>query len=229
VVVSSKPNNFWYYKRLAVNFNYLFKQIPKKLFDEADYFLKIDDDTIIEKDYVKNLIPFLRDGSYGAVSGKILSFNGKEYIHEKRKSDYAIGNAMFFRKELIEYLGGYPMFPSSDTVLNITANYLGFGTRQMDNIIFYQKRLTYVNSGLNQPTCMAVKRYYLRFPAPMVFGLLFFTSGKNVFANFGKYFELVGKVKDCERLDRPELVRANNRRLILIVLKLFRKPFSRWV
>jgi len=229
-IVKPIPNNAWYYKRLAINQSHIFKVMNKGLFKATDYFLKLDDDTIIPGDYAERLIPFMKDGSFGAISGRIESWNGKMYVPEKRASDYALGSAMFFRRELLEFWdNSYPCYPASDTLLNITSSYLGFKTMQIDSIMCKQTRLTYVNSGFNQPVSMAVKRYYLRFPWFLIFWYLGRGSKTKFFSNFKEFRGLVKNVKESERLDRPEIVRANNRRILLMILKKYRKYFWRWI
>lgn len=228
-MIDAVPNNMWYYKRHGFNVDYLYKVMDQKDFDEVDYILNIDDDTLLPKDYVERLIPFLRDGAYGAVSGKLLSWNGVEWVYENRVSDFAIGAAQFYRKEVIEYWKkGYPVQPAGDTVLNLTANVLGFKTMQIDNVVFWQKRLTYVNSGLGKVVCMAVKRYYLRFPYLVVVGLLIWNSKWKAVPNLLEFWKLTKEVKEEDRLNDFDIVKANNRRLLLIVLKKFRKIASRW-
>jgi hypothetical protein len=229
VIVPGVDNRAWYFKRLGVNLNYLFSKIPSRFLEEADYVFKFDDDTLFPNDYVERLIPFLRDGCFGCVSGRVESWNGFAWVREKRNSDYACGNGMLFRKEIIGYWRGFPTYPSSDTLVNYTANLLGFRTMQVNEIVFYQDRMEGSNSGLSLEVATAIKHYYLRFPTFMIWYSLLKRSAHRPIGNVKDYLRLKKEIKEEDRLNKPELLKVNNRRIIRAVLRKGRKYFDKWI
>src|SRR6056297_15246 len=140
-LIKKKPDmERLYYRRLAINMNHAFNSV-KKLGLEASYYLKLDGDIrILEKDYIEKLFGFLENNpEYASVSGAIKTIGERD---PKRYNDYPLGAAMLFSQELIEYWNGYPIYPASDTVLNVTAEVLWKKCKLYEKAYFIQNRPT---------------------------------------------------------------------------------------
>jgi len=225
-VPNLEKNNYWYYKRLAGNLNKLVNFIPKDIWVKTDYVLKLDDDTILPKNYVKTLVPFLEYSNFGCVSGKILSsFKGK-FVSEKRINNYALGTGMLFRKEILDYLGGYPVIAGSDTLINLVSRKMGFQNQQINFLEFKQIRLTCENSKMSRALCIAIKQYYLRYPLILIILNLRRCCKKDFFVNWYYFSNFVKlNVKEDERLNDKSLVWFNKKRLFLMCIRFYKKRF----
>ena len=224
-IFNLKRNKEWYYKRLACNLNLLMQQIPKKQWKEIDCVLKLDDDTIIPKDYVESLIPFIEKSNFGCVSGKIISKQNGEYIEEKRINHYAIGTGMLIRKKVFSYLGGYPRIAGSDTVINLASCYLGFQNQQLNHLTIKQTRTTCSNSGMERWLATAIKQYYLRYPNWIIWLNIRRVNKKQFLKNIKIYFRAIKKVKQEDHLNIKELIKYNRVRLLMVILRDLKKKW----
>jgi hypothetical protein len=222
-IINGKKNNFWYYKRLAKNLNYLVKKIDKNEWEKAQCILKLDDDTIITKDYIEKLKPFIEDSNFGCVSGRIISKDKLKYITETRVNHYAIGTGMLIRKEILDYLKGYPVIAGSDTVINLTSCYLKYQNQQLNNIVIKQTRKTCSESGTSRSIATAVKQYYLRYPTIILLLNLRRSNKKEFWKNYKAYKKLIKNVKESERLNKKELIVYNKIRLLMVIARNLKK------
>lgn len=209
-----KKKKMFYYKKAAHNLNKLFEIIIKEKV-KTEYYLKLDDDTMIPNNYIESLEQAIRFENYGCVSGKIIS-RGQE---EHRNNDYAIGTGMLIRKEIIDWLKGYPKQAGSDTVLNITARYLKMETRQLNSIELKQTRLTAETSGYTRAEGTAIKQYCLRYPATFIILHLYRNSKGRRLKSFRIVWNETRKVKESDKLNKKELIRLNKRRLNIQLVK----------
>jgi hypothetical protein len=222
-IINGKRNNYWYYKRLAVNLNKVLKSFSKKDWAKIDCVLKLDDDTIITNNYVEKLTPFVIDSNFGCVSGKILSKIKGKYVNEVRINHYALGTGMLIRKEIFDYLKGYPRIAGSDTVINIASRYLKYQNQQLNNIVIKQTRPTCSESGTTRAIATAVKQYYLRYPFIIIILNLRRSNKKLFFSNYKQFKLLTKDVKNEERLANKGLVNFNRVRLIITIFRDLKK------
>jgi hypothetical protein len=223
-IYDKNPNNYWYYKRLAINLNKIITPLMKtKEWKQIDCVLKLDDDTLLPKNYIADLKPFIKNSNFGCVSGKILSKKGNKYIKEKRVNHYAIGTGMLIKKEIFEYLKGYPEIAGSDTLLNLTSRILGYQNQQLNHINLKQTRLTCGNSGLDRTMASAIKQYYLKYPL----WIILFNFKRNYKTNFIKkwrdYVKIIKTIKEKERLQDKKIISYNKKRLYFIILRDIRR------
>lgn len=218
-IINGKKNDFWYYKRLAGNLNYLFKKIKKKHWNKINCLMKIDDDTIIPDKYIELLMPFIENSNFGCVSGKIYSKSKKRYVYEKRINHYAIGTGMLIRKEIFDYLKEYPLIAGSDTVINLASCYLGYQNQQLNHIELKQLRLTGQECGMSRSLATAIKQYYLRYPKIIILLNLRRNNKAKFWENYKAYKLRVKKVSETERLNNTELINFNKKRIFLVILR----------
>jgi len=217
-IMNLKKNKCWYYKRLAINLNRLLKQIPKHEWEQCEAILKLDDDTIIPKNYVEKLKPFIENSNFGCVSGKIISKTKNGYVEEKRINHYAIGTGMLIRRKVFDYLKEYPMIAGSDTVINLASCYLGYQNQQLNHITIKQTRTTCSNSGMERWLATAIKQHYLRYPEIIIALNIRRQNKKNFIENYFTYKKKCKRIKNNERLNNKELIKYNRIRIIGVII-----------
>mgnify|MGYP006921351707 CR=1 FL=1 len=208
----------FYYTRIANNLNFVYSQITEED-KNVNFIMKLDGDTILFYDYVDRLYSLMQKENLGCVSGRIQCTTTTGTVIENRDRNYSIGTGMLIKPHVLEYLGGYPNFPASDTIINIAANYLGYTTKQVDELMITQTRLTCGNSRYNRTLTTAIKQYYLRYPLPLVLLLVFRRDRKNLVY----LIKILFKIKNEQRFNNKELIRFNNRNVIRLAVNKFIK------
>jgi len=203
-----------YFHRLANNLN----KIEKKIDPKYKYLMKLDGDVLLPVHYVFNLFEeFNLDPGLGSISGNIQSidYQTMSFIpNPKRYNHYPLGAAMIFKRNILDYHEGYPVYPASDTVINLTSEFLYRKVKMSfaPEVTFYQVRATSSRQKGSISYSTAIKHYYLNYPHILTYAYLLKSSPFSVF----KYtkFLLFNQPKDKSQiLSDPGLNKYNLTRL----------------
>jgi len=185
--------------------------------------MKLDDDTRLNKNYVKQLLPFLENSNFGCVSGKVISKTKKGYIGENRVNHYAVGTGMLLKRQIIDYHDGYPKIAGSDTLLNLTSRILDYQNQQLNHIYLKQERLTCENAKIDRTMASAIKQHYLKYPKWIII-LNFVRNYKTSFVKkYLEYYKIIKKVPEEIRLQDKKIIGYNKRRLYYMVIRDIRR------
>jgi hypothetical protein len=118
------------------------------------------------------------DKKIGIISGGLLSLNGNEYKREKIDFNKPNGAARLITANCYNTIG-YPVIPTSDSVMRIIANHKGFETIRIEEKLAYQSRATNAGQGeWKGGLYEGYVKYYL--------GYTFIYSLLNFFRHLGK-------------------------------------------
>ncbi len=104
--IAKNDNRVTYYcneKNLGVTQNFLlaFQKV------ETEYIFSLSDEDIVERDFLKKIIPILESGKMNFVSGVVLHADGKPYMYRFRDGLYSAENAIAHGMFHFNYCSGY--------------------------------------------------------------------------------------------------------------------------
>jgi hypothetical protein len=199
-----------YYLRLAKNLDKLVNKIQLHHLAKCDWVMKLDGDITIPNDYVTILFNELeKDTELYSISGGL---NTRGIKDPKRYNDFPLGAAMLFHKELINYWQGYPTFPASDTVLNLTAIHMGKKVKMIDKTMMTQNRKTSSRVKMNPTISTAIKHYYLRYPLGLTILYILKEKPLGIFKYFNWYLKNKKHIEK-DRLSDQNIIKINISRL----------------
>ena len=104
----------------------------------------VDADMFFQPDYFEKLLEkFGEEPSLGIASGIIYSKRGNHFIREKSRVDQPRGSGRLIRTRCLKDCGGYRVYKSMDSVMNIKARNRGWLTRSFPELKMYQSRVTF--------------------------------------------------------------------------------------
>ena len=125
-----------------------------------DYLLKVDADSILPNNYVKDLLKKFEERKPGERPLGIASGNPQdERIWKGRASD----GAKMFCRNCLEEIDGFPLCNAFDTLMIIRAKYHGWRVESFEDIHYFQTR-TMRRIKLSRWVLSGRSRYYLGFP-----------------------------------------------------------------
>ncbi len=129
---------------------------------EYNYIALVDADINLPPDYFYQLFrKFHIYPKLGIASGILLSRSRNGYVREKEPPEWPLGAARVWRRSCFEKTAWTITF-APDSVSTVRAMLAGYETRNFDDIVVLQNRLTYSGSGLwNGYYDMGRSRYYL--------------------------------------------------------------------
>jgi len=143
----------------------------------TEYMHYIDDDTVLPKDFIDNLISFLKKYQPVAYTGKIIpSFNGKKPKWYKDKylsgsnvdlktgllSDgFLMGGNMGFKTERLKILGGFPTdFGKGSSKMYGEETYLENKLKQLNIDLHYSSEILLYHYGNDDTIFKVIKMHY---------------------------------------------------------------------
>ena len=104
----------------------------------------VDADMFFRPDYFEELTNrFASEPKLGVASGIIYSKHGNHFIKEKDRPEQPRGSGRLIRMDCLEECGGYHVYKSMDSILNIKARKRGWLTRSFSEMKMYQSRVTF--------------------------------------------------------------------------------------
>ena len=112
--------------------------------EDLDLIGIVDADMFFKPDYFEKLLEkFKKEPTLGIASGAIYSKRGNHFVREKSRPDQPRGSGRLIRVSCLEECGGYKVYKSMDSVMNIKARNRGWQTRSFPEMKMYQSRETF--------------------------------------------------------------------------------------
>ncbi len=176
-----------------------------------NYIGVLDGDIVISSNnYFEYLIhKFIENPKYGVLSGKLLSWNGSEFILEYRKKNKPTGAARLINREVLEKINGYPYIPTADGIILIKSELAGYENFWFEEIIAKQSRLT--NSITNNIKLYKEKGFIFHYLGYSILYVLLYSIFKTIIKhNFTYlliiYYFICNKIKKTEQVNDKDIL-----------------------
>jgi len=181
-----------------------------------DFLVNLDADLTLPPDYFERCLgEFARDPELGIGGGIILNRIGGRLVPERLAPYHVRGATKIYRRACWEAIGGVHRRNGWDTIDEVKAQHLGFGTRTFEHIRLVQERFTgnglgqWSNWAKNGRACFALGYHPLFFIARCVRKLATWPPG---LASLGLARGYVGAAfTGTERIPEPEAIRFMRR------------------
>jgi glycosyltransferase involved in cell wall biosynthesis len=129
--------------------------------EDYDFIVKLDGDLRFERDYFEKILDRLNtDACLGIASGVYLEKKKGQWKVIEMPGYHAAGASKILRKPCFEQIGGFITEAGWDTVDEIRAQYLGWGTTHFKDVLFYHLKNEGSGMGYKKTNLMHGEIYY---------------------------------------------------------------------